>query len=71
MTAVTSGRLQDIEETLKIVKEDKLLAKLGKISLPDVWGLSKEKWIKALEFEKKQEIAKIKFFNKLRGSKGK
>jgi len=62
-----SGKLQDIEANLEILKKSgKIGVFLYQASLPCTWRYTKEKFIRILEFEKKQEIEKLKFLNKLK-----
>lgn len=61
-----SGRLQDIEANLAIAKKKGIQANLLKIQLPFMWVYSVEEWIRILEFERKQEIERLEFFDKLK-----
>ena len=68
---ITSGRLQDIEAWIKIVKEGKksrLTHFMNRFAVPYIAfrGYTDDEWLKILEFERKQELEKIKFENSMR-----
>lgn len=64
---LTSGKLQDIEANLEILKKSgKVGVFLYQASLPFTWKYTKKGLIKILEFERRQEIDRIKFFSKLK-----
>lgn len=66
---ITSGKLQDIETNIECLKKEKRFSYLfHKFSLPFCWKLTREEWIKLLEFEANQEREKLEFESKLNKS---
>lgn len=76
MKKLTSGRLQDLEAVLKMIKESgktfRFIYKVGTVQFINFGHLLTDKeWIKSLEFEIKQEKENIRFYNNLRKGNGK
>lgn len=68
---LTSGKLQDIEVWIKMVKKgkkNKLTHFLNRWSVPYIAfkRYTDDEWLKILEFERKQEIERIKFEKSLK-----
>ena len=66
---LTSGKLQDIETMIELVKKEKtnkLNYFLNRWSMPSKIFTSTKDWLKILSFLKKQEIEKLKFFEGLK-----
>ena len=69
-----SGKLQDLEVWIKIVKEGKtkkITHFLNRITSPYYFGKTDEEWLKVLKFLRKQEINSLKFFEKIKEERGK
>ena len=61
-----TGRLQDIEANIEMLKsEGKMGLFFHRLNCPAMIFTKRIDWIKILEFKKKQEIEKIKFFENL------
>lgn len=73
---LTSGRLQDIEATLGILKRTKhqtakSVLMLGVVPYLYLRGLNYEEWIRILEFERKQEKESLIFWDNILKNRGK
>lgn len=72
MRKLTSGRLQDIEATLKIIKKSgktmRFIYKIGIVPFLNIGGglIPDKAWIELLEFERKQELELLRFGEYLR-----
>jgi hypothetical protein len=63
----TNSKIQDIEATINILQtKGKVSEILCKLSSPSMFFFDKETCIEILEFEKNQELEKIKFMNKIK-----
>lgn len=69
-----SAKLQDIEAWIEMVKEgqtSKLTHFLNRITFPYYFGKTDKEWLEVLKFVRKQEIDKLKFFEKIKERKKK
>lgn len=72
--AETSMKLQDIDYWIEMVrkgKTSKVYHFLNRVSVPHVImeRCSDDEWLKILEFERRQEIERIKFFDRLKAER--
>ena len=71
---LTSGKLQDIEIWIKIVKagnRSNIRRTLNRLAFPAAFWWTDKEWLGALEFEERQEIERITFFDKLKAKRRK
>ena len=59
---VNSGKLQDIEANIKMLKEgNSITDMIMRLATFPMWFIKKEAWLELLEFERKQEIERLEF----------